>query len=153
MCEPLSVFLIWNRLSVATFFRQMTSSVLASLLTLPPVLSVLSEDEEQAVGGKERRKSIKPNWHRGMRARYQKAGWWGMNDWVSGHSTVSEVKVYMTLYYWNNNQHSQHQGAKQSVLLHCSLSAEGNGLASLFLTLSLSLTDNHSLFHIWRERE
>lgn len=68
-------------------------------------------------------------------------------------SVFSEVRVYITLCFWNNNHHNEHQGADQSELLHCSLSAEENS-SGLSLPLSLFLTHshNHCSLHIWRER-
>lgn len=75
-----SIFLVLDSLSAATFFRQMSSSVSVSLLSLSTESSVLARKKKRAEGGWERRQSIKTNWRRGMRVRYQKTGWWGMNE-------------------------------------------------------------------------
>lgn len=78
MCEPSSVFLILNRLSVATFFRQMTSSVLASFPTLPPVLSVLVRTKnkpwEEKKGGKVQSQIGTQGWERDIK-RLDGEGW------------------------------------------------------------------------------
>lgn len=91
MCQPAGVFLILNCLSVATFFRQTSSWFLASLLTLSAELSVSARGGEKrgAGGGGE---SAKPNWHRGMRVRYQKAGMGGMSERSSVSVSVSALR-------------------------------------------------------------
>lgn len=83
MCQLSSAFLRLDCLSLATLLRQMSSSVLVSLLSLSTELSVLGEGEtgEKRERGEDERggKSIKPNWRRGDGSEISK-GWMARDE-------------------------------------------------------------------------
>lgn len=152
MCQPASVFLILNCLSVATFFRQTSSWFLASLLTLSAELSVSVRGGEKrgAGGGGE---SAKPNWHRGMRVRYQKTGIWGMSERSRVSVSVSGLRG-QGLYRCSpllKQQPARPSTREPNNLRSCIVPyLLKKTLQPLFSLLPLS--HNHPSLHIWWER-
>lgn len=142
MWQRSGVFLILNCLSGATFFRQTSSWFLTSLLTLSTGLSGRGrEKKNEAPGGGEK-----------VQKQIGTEGWeWDIKglDAEGGMSERSRVSVSVSGLRGQGLHRLlsaagttagvvEHRGVGQSALLHCSLSAEENASAFLFLTPSLT---------------
>ena len=165
MCQSSSIFLASDCLSVATFFRQMGSSVFSVATLFVYWIVSFSEErvgggaggkKKRAEGGWERRQSIKTNWRRGMRVRYQKTGWWGMNE--IEYQTCCGLRgqgLYHSLLL--KQQPPQRAPGSRPIWSDCIvrylLKKTARSLSSSFLTHTHTHTHTQSLLTSYLERE